>query len=173
MGHRQRAMAPHGTNPSKGEDCWVAIACKNDEQWRALCNLIGHPEKSNLALSERIEQHDEIDDMICAWSLIRTNQEATALLQDYTIAAGPVNNAADITEDQQVRARQFFVPFERFNTQIPGHSIQMGGIQRNTWTRCPDLGEHNREVLRAWLNYEDDVIRALERDAVIFSAPPT
>ena len=173
MGNRHPAMAPHGIYPSKGEDCWVAITCKNDEQWRALCDLVGHAEKSNLALSDRIEQHDEIDSMICAWSLVRTNQEATALLQDHKIAAGPVNTAADIPEDQQVKSRQFFVPFERFNTPIPGHSIQMGGIQRNTWTRCPDLGEHNREVLSIWLNYEDDTITALERDAVIFSAPPT
>jgi crotonobetainyl-CoA:carnitine CoA-transferase CaiB-like acyl-CoA transferase len=173
IGNRHPEMAPHGTYPSKGEDQWISIACKNDDQFSALCNVIGYRVASKMSLAERIQAHDEIDEMICAWSAMLTNQQATERLQRQNIAAGPVNAAPDIVADEQVIARQFFVPYERFGTPIPGYPIQMGGIRRDTWTRCPSLGEHNREVLSAWLKYDDERIRALENDGILVDAPPT
>ena len=44
MGNRNEIMAPHGAYPCKGEDKWVAIAVANDEEWKALCRVMGNPE---------------------------------------------------------------------------------------------------------------------------------
>ena len=33
---RRRGMAPHGVYPSAGDDAWVAVACRDDADWRAL-----------------------------------------------------------------------------------------------------------------------------------------
>ncbi len=173
MGNRHPEMAPHGIYPSKGDDRWISIACKNDDQWSALCDVIGFSAGSTMTFKERVKAHDQIDEMISLWSSTQTNQEAAEQLQLKNIAAGPVNAAPDIVSDPQVMARKFFVPYERFDTPIPGHSIQMGGIQRDRWTRCPDLGAHNREVLRTWLKYDDAVITALENDDILIDAPPT
>ena len=32
------AMAPHDIYPARGDDCWVAIACRDDRDWRALAS---------------------------------------------------------------------------------------------------------------------------------------
>jgi len=44
MGNRDEIMAPHGCYPCNGKDKWVAIAVANDEEWQALCRVMGNPE---------------------------------------------------------------------------------------------------------------------------------
>ena len=36
-----QAMAPHGIYPCAGEDDWIALACRDDADWRRLARLIG------------------------------------------------------------------------------------------------------------------------------------
>ena len=44
-------MAPHGIYRSKGDDRWVAISARNDDDWQGICEVIGRPE---LASDSRI-----------------------------------------------------------------------------------------------------------------------
>ena len=37
------AMAPHGIYPAAGDDNWVAIACRDDDDWRRLRRVVGEP----------------------------------------------------------------------------------------------------------------------------------
>ncbi|MCP4036575.1 MAG: CoA transferase, partial [bacterium] len=43
-GNADEAHFPHGMFPTAGEDCWVAIAVKTDDEWRSLCRAIGRPD---------------------------------------------------------------------------------------------------------------------------------
>ncbi len=49
-GNDHPQWAPHDTYRCQGEDAWVAIAVENDEQWQALCAVIG---RDDLAADER------------------------------------------------------------------------------------------------------------------------
>lgn len=173
IGNRHPQMAPHNIYPSQGEDKWVSIACKNESQWQTLCKLIGAGLNAQMALEERQLNHEKIDAIISYWTSARSNLEATIELQNNSIAAGPVNTTPDITADPQVQARDFFAPLERFNTPMPGNPIQMQGIDRNQWTQCPGLGEHNHDVLESWLDYTTDEIASLESNNILFNAPPS
>jgi crotonobetainyl-CoA:carnitine CoA-transferase CaiB-like acyl-CoA transferase len=172
IGNRHPEMAPHNVYPSQGEDKWISIACKNDTQWMKLCELVGPELDDQLGLLERAQNHEEIDTVISKWTSARSNLEATEALQNSGIAAGPVNTTPEITADQQVSARGFFVPYERFNTPMPGNPIQMEGIDRDQWTRCPGLGEHNHHVLESWLQYTTEAISNLEDNGILLNAPP-
>ena len=173
IGNRHPAMAPHNVYPSKGEDKWISIACKNDFQWQQLCKLVGSDLNHQLGLKERQLKHGDIDSVVSNWTSQRSNIEATTELQDVGIAAGPVNTTPQITADLQVQARGFYLPIERFNTPMPGNPIQMQGIDRSQWTQCPALGEHNYDVLESWLGYTTNEIAKLEDDNVLFNAPPS
>ena len=35
------AMAPHGVYPCREADSWLALACRHDEDWSALVDVIG------------------------------------------------------------------------------------------------------------------------------------
>jgi crotonobetainyl-CoA:carnitine CoA-transferase CaiB-like acyl-CoA transferase len=40
-GNRHPLWAPHGTYRCRGEDEWVSIAIRSDEEWHALCRVMG------------------------------------------------------------------------------------------------------------------------------------
>jgi crotonobetainyl-CoA:carnitine CoA-transferase CaiB-like acyl-CoA transferase len=172
LGNRHPEMAPHGIYRCRGTDKWVAIACKNDSQWSKLCDIVGEGLAAEMTLKNRFERHDEIDHTVEAWTKQLSNLEVTETLQNHGIAAGPVNTTPDITADEQVKARGFYVPYERFDTPMPGNAIQMTGIDRTQWTHCPGLGANNREVLQAWLNLDDSRLEWLDENKITFDSPP-
>ena len=173
IGNRHPAMAPHGIYRCKGIDKWVSIACKNDQQWSRLCETLEGKFTAEMTLTDRQIRHDEIDQALEAWTELRTNIAVTETLQNHGIAAGPVNTTPDIMADEQIKARQFYVWYEQFETPMPGNAIQMSGIDRARWTPCPGLGANNREVLQDWLNLDDEVIDSLEEKSFIFDSPPS
>ena len=171
MGNRHPNMAPHGIYPCLGQDQWLALACVDQMQWRALCGLIpGLAQESDL--QQRQKAADDIDRKIRAWTQNQSKAQASELLQASGIAAGPVNGAADLFADTQAQFRNFFVPYEQFDTPMPGNPIHMAGLASHQWTQCPDLGANNHDVLSQWLGYGDAQISALEDAGVLFNRPP-
>lgn len=171
LGNRHPRIAPHGVYRCAGEDEWVAIACKSDAQWRALCTLICSGLDPNATLDERQGQHDEIDAAIYAWTIKRTKVDAANALQAVAIAAGPVNITPDMTHDPQVQHRRFFVPLED-ETPVPGNPVKMRGTSSADWTPCPKLGADNAAVLEGWLGYSNAQVQALEQSGVLADKPP-
>ena len=74
------AMAPHNVYRCEGFDKWVAIAVSTEEEWLALCNVVGHPEwaddpRFSDSLS-RWHNQGELDKLITEWTLQRTDYDA-------------------------------------------------------------------------------------------------
>ena len=171
LGNRHPRMAPHGVYRCAGDDAWVALACRDEADWRALCRLLpGLPASADLAA--RIAGHDAIDVALAAWTGRRAKQQAAEELQAAGVPAGPVNITPDMTADPQVRARGFFVPLEPGPTPMPGNPVKMSGIDSADWTPCPRLGADNRAVLADWLGYDAARIDALEAAGVLVDKPP-
>ena len=171
LGNRHPEMAPHGIYRCAGDDAWVAVACRHDADWQALCGVVeGLP--ANATLAERLARHDHIDAAISAWTTPRLKTTAAECLQNAGVPAGPVNITPDMTADPQVRARGFFVPLEPGPTAMPGNPVKMAGIGSHDWTPCPRLGADNRSVLRDWLGYDDERIAALENAGILVDKPP-
>jgi crotonobetainyl-CoA:carnitine CoA-transferase CaiB-like acyl-CoA transferase len=171
IGNRHPAMAPHGVYPCTGEDAWVAIACADDAEWRALCGVLGAGLDPGLTLPARRAAHDVIDSTLARWTRNLGKHEAVAILQAAGVPAGPVNTAPDMLADAQIVARQFFVPLDE-QTPMPGNPVRMPGLSTADWTPCPGLGADNHAVLRDWLGYADDRIGELERTGVLANEPP-
>ena len=171
IGNRHPRMAPHGVYPCAGDDAWIALACRDDADWRALTDVVdGLPCEADLA--QRLEIHERIDEAISRWTSLRTKNDAAAALQAAGLPAGPVNVTPDMTADAQVQARGFFVPLEPGPTPMPGNPIKMPGIGSADWTPCPRLGNDNRTVLRDWLGYDEGRLAALEEAGVLVDKPP-
>ena len=43
-GNKCSCAAPHGAYPCKGDDRWCVIGIFNDEEWNALCQVMGNPD---------------------------------------------------------------------------------------------------------------------------------
>ncbi len=176
MGNRHPAMAPHGVYPCAGEDQWLALACADKGEWRALLSLIPALTAAGLSadmdLSARRRQHNLIDQHISAWSRRLDKSEAAGVLQHAGVSAGPVNQVPDMVADGQVKARGYFVTYERHDVPMPGNPIKMQGLDSSQWTPCPRLGEDNAAVLRDWLGYDESRVRGLQRQGVLVDKPP-
>ena len=171
IGNRHPAMAPCGVYRAEGDDDWVALTCRDDNDWRALCATIGDGLDPDTPLDRRRANHDAIDALITAWTQSRSKQAITERLQSVGVPAGPVNATPEMTSDPHVRARGFFVPLDA-GIPMPGNPIKMDGLSSDDWTPCPRLGADNRSVLSEWLGYDEARIDALERDGVLADKPP-
>jgi crotonobetainyl-CoA:carnitine CoA-transferase CaiB-like acyl-CoA transferase len=171
IGNRHPAMAPNGVYRAAGEDDWIAIACRHDGDWRALCDVIGGALSPQADLETRHAEHDAIDAAIRTWTQTRNKVEAADALQAVGVPAGPVYATPDMAADPQVQERGFFVPLEA-GTPMPGNPVKMDTISPDDWTPCPRLGADNRGVLRDWLGYGDERIDQLERERVLVDKPP-
>jgi benzylsuccinate CoA-transferase BbsF subunit len=67
-GNRDHEQAPHGVYPCAGADRWVAIAARDDRDWRALCAALGAPALAADArfatAAARLAARDEVDALV-------------------------------------------------------------------------------------------------------------
>ena len=173
--HPFEAWAPHGIYPAQGEDRWVAIAVRGDAQWVALCELMRAPELAGdprFATHEaRIENQDELDACVSAWTMGRDRYEVMDACQARGIAAGAVQDGGDVaTADPHVAARGFLatVPTEdggeqgaeRFPAYVDGERPAAAFAARS-------LGADTFDVLTELLEMSPDEIGELVADGVL------
>ena len=107
MGNRDEIMAPHGCYPCKGEDKWVAIAVGTDEEWDAMCRVMGNPEWSkDERFSDqfsRWQNQDELNKLIAGWTKDFTHYEVMHKLQKAGVAAGASLNIEELINDPHVQ----------------------------------------------------------------------
>ena len=148
-GNRGPEAAPQGVyQASDGE--WIAIAIETDDEWDALCRVLGWTPNYPTA-SHRRANHDAIDARIADWCAGRSHKEALRVLGAAAVPVEAVVNAYDADKDEQMNGRGFW---ERVEHPIVGELRYPGWPMRITpgperWYRAPAplLGQHNDEVL--------------------------
>ena len=57
-------VRPQGGYPTSGQDSWIAISCKEDQQWAQLAREMNRGDLADLPVAERHNRHDELDELI-------------------------------------------------------------------------------------------------------------
>lgn len=178
-GNAHPLWAPHGTYRCRGEDEWVSIAVRSDDEWRRLCDLAGLAElrddPSLTTAAGRCAQQARIDAALEAWTRTWDKFAIMDLLQRHGIPAGAVLNAKELLVDPHLVHRGFFVEAVGENGRrslMPGTPLRVDGQPRREWRDAPAHGEHNRHVLRTVLGMDDAEIAALEAAGVLATAAP-
>jgi crotonobetainyl-CoA:carnitine CoA-transferase CaiB-like acyl-CoA transferase len=165
-GNTDLVHAPHSVYPALGDDRWIAVACTDQEQWRALATEIGHDGLGHLDRAERKQREAELDALIAAWTSGRDAVEAMTTLQARGVPSHVVQNSDEAATDPQLLHRNHFVEV--------AHSTQPGGTTVVEGTRFvlsrtpasitnggPTFGEHTFEILTDNLGYDGDRIADL------------
>jgi crotonobetainyl-CoA:carnitine CoA-transferase CaiB-like acyl-CoA transferase len=110
-------------------------------------------------LQHRKENENALDALIETWTIGRAPEEVMAVLQTAGVPAGIVENAADIFEDPQLRARGLFWPMEHSEMGMFTHlgsSMVLSKTPAQASTPSPCIGEHNEYVLTKILGRTDE-----------------
>ena len=117
IGDHDAQMAPHNTYKALGDqEKWVGISVGSDDEWRALCEVMGQaglagdPRFRTTAL--RKENEAALDEIITTWTSTRDRWETARALQKAGVAAYPPLSNKDLAENEHLRERGFFVALE-------------------------------------------------------------
>ena len=172
-GNADTDMAPHGVYRSQGDDAWVAIACRSDEEWQILCSIMGRSdlatEPSLRTLSGRRARAAELDRYVTEWTAGRTDDDAGRCCCERGVPAHAVASGAACAADPQLRARNHFVEVEH-----PSFGPVTVEAPRLALSRTPGapgpipvLGQHTWELLGETFGYSDEQIAGLFADETL------
>ncbi|MGH8010647.1 MAG: CaiB/BaiF CoA transferase family protein, partial [Candidatus Binatia bacterium] len=167
-GNHDLNYAPHGVYPVAGKDCWIAIVAKNDEQWQALCAVMGRPELLRdgrfTTLATRLAHQDDLDIEVEAWTKEQDPFHAEAALQARGVPSFVVRNMKELYEEPQLNHRRHFVPLdhpEHGKTLVEGSRFQLSRTPAEVKYTAPTLGRDNHDILEKILGYDEDKISEL------------
>ena len=174
-GNYDPVMAPYGNYPCGGEDEWVSIAVRTDEEWRGLVESMGCPAWADLpefaSRYARLNHRRELDARLSEWTRERTPWEATELLQSHGVAAFPVLDAEGRLFNPHFRERGLYTDIEHpaLGTEpIFNLMWQLSRTPPSIQRHAPLLGEHNREVFCGLLGLAESELSRLEKEQAIW-----
>jgi crotonobetainyl-CoA:carnitine CoA-transferase CaiB-like acyl-CoA transferase len=178
------AAAPHNVFPCipKQPDTvegqrWIAIACLDDAQWRALQGVMGMPAwaaRSELDTVEgRLQVRAELDAQIGAWTRGFDAYELMAMCQAAGVPAGVVQDGIDLAErDPQLAAGQFLERLDDVSEQL-GQTwvdhlpIRFSRTPCTDYQRVRELGEDNQAVLADWLGMDETAVAEAANQGIL------
>jgi len=174
-GNRHPAMAPHNNYPCKGDDKWISIAVKTDEEWRSFCDAIGSPPWAEDVRfgdgSNRLRNQEELDRLVSGWTVELTYYEAMDILQKAGVAAAPCLDLSERFSDPHFEERQTHLQVEHPATGddiIAGIPFKLSETPCEVRRPAPLLGQHNEYVFGELLGKTREEIAQLIEDKVIY-----
>jgi crotonobetainyl-CoA:carnitine CoA-transferase CaiB-like acyl-CoA transferase len=177
-GNRVPDAAPHDAYPCAGDDEWVAVAVRDDSEWKRLAAVIGRDDLASdpryASAPGRRQHQDELRPAITSWTGGRAKAQAAALLQAAGVPAAPVNNGRDIAGDPSLRAAGFLVSLEHPEAgrhEYPGLAFRLDRTPGRIRSAAPCFGQHNRFVLSELLGLDDGAIAELYAAGAVADQP--
>ncbi len=172
-------MEPHSFYCCRGDDSWVAIAVRTDEEWLALCELIDRDDLASEArfakARNRVRRADELDAAVAAWTCERDAVEIADLLQRHGIPAAAAVKGIDVADHPQHKARSFFETVDHPATgpyPIAGAPFRLSRTPGRIRWPAPTLGQHSEQVLKQHLAVPDADYDDMVRDGITGTDPP-
>ena len=166
-------VAPYQTFKTADADMNVAVL--NEKQWRAFCEVAGHPEwladqRYATAGSRNAHRRDLERDIESALAT-RPAREWIEALEGVGIACGPINTTRDLVRHPQLEGRGMYldVDTDAGPLRLAGAPWRGPGVM-DRWSPPPALGEHTEAVLLEVLGLTPERIAALRADGVITCA---
>jgi benzylsuccinate CoA-transferase BbsF subunit len=174
-------QAPHNVYPCQGADRWIAITVASDEQWRALCSVMGEPawamETRFATIQSRWQYRHDLDAHLGQWTATHDVQALMHLLQAHGVPAGIVHTARDLVANPHLRERGYLEVFTNTNAPSAGPRVYAGRPFRTlpdaplTLHLVSALGQHNVEILRDVAALSEGEIQALVEVGVLATQP--
>ena len=158
-GNEDWDYTPHGMFPAQGEDRWVAIAVRDDADWRALCE-----EMDRSDLQERRDEHEVVEKAVSDWTREREAPEIERVLQARGVPVHEALQTPALFEDPQLQLRGHFVEIGHDifpTTTVESSRLVLSRSAPRVPERALSMGRDNRLVLETILGYSAERIDTL------------
>jgi crotonobetainyl-CoA:carnitine CoA-transferase CaiB-like acyl-CoA transferase len=155
------SLKPADVTP--GQDKWVNITIRTDQEWQRFCRAAGHPEwASDERFADqlsRLKNHDAVDGLIGGWTIQHDHYAIMHQLQREGVPAGPVMDEAAVYSDHHLKERGFFERLTQADcgTHLyPGLAWRLSKMPNKLRLPPCRLGEHNEYVYKQVLGVSDE-----------------
>ena len=172
-GNQSTSSAPRNVYET-GDERYVAISASSQPLAMRTFDAIDRPDLKDDPRFEtnekRVEHADELDAIIQGWMDDHTREEVLDAFEAADATLAPVYNVEDILADEHYQAREAVVSIDDPDL---GEAVVQGPVPKFSETPGrvrhlgPSLGEHNDEVYRERLGYDDALLDDLESEGVI------
>jgi formyl-CoA transferase len=168
----------HGISPGDAfetsDGAWVQISASGDVAWRRLTEAMERPDllaDPRFATSESRDEHNDVLlPVIAEWVAATTADALVERLDSVGVAASRMHRIDEVMSHPQVLARGDFIDLEDpiFGT-LPAYAPmpRLSGTPGRIDRTGPRFGEHNDEVYRGLLGFDDDRMKALAASGAI------
>lgn len=175
QGNSHASMAPHGNYRCRGNDKWISIAVRTDEDWQGFCCAIDNPDwvrdERFCDRFSRLKNREELDKLVSQWTAQHEQYEATELLQKEGVAAMPVLDTEGVFFDPHFKERQVHIDVEHplsGGEVIYGVTWKLSETPGSIRRHAPFLGEHNEYVFGEVVGLSKEEIDRLVDEKVIY-----
>ncbi len=157
-------------------DGMFVLQVGREHQFEALADLIGCSDwKTDERFSTRKGWSDHTESVIRpaveAWAADKTKLEASRILAESGVVAGPSYEGHDLLDDPHVQSHEMIceVPVEGRDgpVRVHGNPIKFSSSPEGPTDKWPLVGEHTKEVLEGDLALGEDELTALREEGVI------
>lgn len=171
-GNKHPSIVPFesfGTN-----DGDIMVAAGNDNLFQKLCSALQLEDAVNDARFAtnplRNENYEALKPMLDKAFAEKSIDEWRSILDEAGVPNSPINTIDRVVEHPQVIARDMVQTVKHKvagEVKMPGVAVKLSETPGMIETAAPLLGEHNEEILKAYLNMSDEDIESLKEKGVI------
>ncbi len=178
QGNASERGAPWGVYRCAGEDEWCVINVRNDDEWRALIDVLGRPDWAcddrYVAAVGRLAERKAIDSSLESWTATHSAREVMQALQSAGVPAGMVQHAGHHLEDPHLRARGYLRKLDQpalGPIVLEGAAFHGSDLPDSIVEPAPLLGQHTRSICQEILELSADQIEDLVQAGVLEDPP--
>ncbi|RQO70918.1 CoA transferase [Aquitalea sp. FJL05] len=149
------------------------LACGNDKQFRAVCQVIGlsalADDERFTSNPQRVKHRDSVVPLLAEAFMAKGRDQWLKLLDEAGVPCGPINTVDEAFRDPQIQHRGMEIHLQDSvgqNVPLVGCPIKLSGTPVEYNQAPPKLGEHTDDVLRA-LGYDAARIATLREQGTV------
>jgi formyl-CoA transferase len=156
------------------QDGMVLIAANQDTVFKRLAEAMGQPELSSdpryATHSARGANQAELDGLVDSWTRTLTVDAVIEAMNTFGVPVGRIYRAPEMLEDSHFKAREAIVriPHKLFGTlAMQNVAPKLSETPGQVRSAGPELGEHNDEIYKGLLGFDDAKIADLKARGLI------
>jgi crotonobetainyl-CoA:carnitine CoA-transferase CaiB-like acyl-CoA transferase len=167
-------MAPHGIYPCREMDSWIAISCRDDNDWRVCAAEIGEEWAARddyATLERRLAREDQLDTALGNWSAQHDNRALAQRLCAAGVPASAVQSPQQRIDADANTAHWGLWPTVTHSLmgeiRVDGIPVHLSETDWQLRKGAPCLGEHNDRVYGELLGLAPQEIECLRQEGII------